>query len=80
MHRYKLAPRGRQTARGRREGTGAKLIVMAWGWNVDEEYRVHEGLPRKGGHMLQQAAVKVKIVISAPPVLKSSSSSSSASL
>ena len=36
VHRYKLALRGRQAARGREEEAGG-MRPMTWGWNVDEE-------------------------------------------
>ena len=53
-HRYKLALRDRQVARGRREDTGILLPILTWGWNVAEEYRVNEGLPREGERRLQE--------------------------
>ena len=36
LHRYKLALRDRQAARGRREEDGG-LFPMAWGWHVGAE-------------------------------------------
>ena len=36
VHRYQLALRDRQAARGRREEDGG-LLPMAWGWHVDAE-------------------------------------------
>ena len=49
MHQYKVALRDRQAARGRREDTGVLLLPMTWGWNINEEKRVNEGLSREGG-------------------------------
>ena len=49
MHQYKVALRDRQAARGRREDTGVLLLSMTWGWNINEEKRVNEGLSREGG-------------------------------
>ena len=37
VHRYKLALRDRQAARGVRVDTGGVLMPMMRGWNVDEE-------------------------------------------
>ena len=35
-HRYKLAMRDHQAARGRGEDTGGVPMSMTWGWNVDK--------------------------------------------